>query len=103
MCLISTSERGTVPSCVAGFVRWLFFCLWGCFDVDLIFVLWDRVSEKLQKIIQTGGDAAGHSSVEDATATLDLVRWWIVNEKPMRSSPGKSTTAGPKVEARGAK
>lgn len=42
----------------------------------------DIVSDKLQKMIQTGGEA-GHSSIEDAVATLDLVRWWMANEKPL--------------------
>lgn len=43
----------------------------------------DIVSDKLQKMIQTGGEA-GHSSVEDAVATLELVRWWVANERPMK-------------------
>lgn len=39
-----------------------------------------RVREKLGKMIQTAG-AEGHSSVEDASATLDLVRWFILNKQ----------------------
>ena len=51
------------------------------------------MSDKLQRMIQTGGEDAGHSSVEDAAATLDLVRWWIVNEKPFRNNAAKNGVA----------
>ncbi|KAF8591528.1 hypothetical protein K439DRAFT_904379 [Ramaria rubella] len=61
----------------------------------------DLVSDKLQKMIQTGGGKTGHSSVEDAAATLDLVRWWIVNEKVTRStSTAKGAAAGSSSTAR---
>lgn len=67
----------------------------------------DRVSDKLQRMIQTGGEGAGHSSVEDAAATLDLVRWWIVNEKPKRAHTTKITSnltsVSGNAEASGAK
>ncbi|KAF8525311.1 ribonuclease H-like protein [Gautieria morchelliformis] len=56
----------------------------------------DLVSDKLQRMIQTGDEAAGHSSVEDAAATLDLVRWWITNERTARSSASRSTGGGSK-------
>ncbi|GJJ07561.1 hypothetical protein Clacol_001763 [Clathrus columnatus] len=49
----------------------------------------DLVSDKLQKMIQTGGQT-GHSSIEDAIATLDLVRWWIANEKPLKEKKAVS-------------
>ncbi|KAF8529142.1 Rexo1 protein [Hysterangium stoloniferum] len=52
----------------------------------------DIVSEKLQKMIQSGGGKTGHSSVEDAIATLDLVRWWIANERPWK--PGVLAVKG---------
>jgi RNA exonuclease len=61
------------------------------------------VSEKLQRMIQRGGDAAGHSSVEDAAATLDLVRWWIVNEKPIRGGAAAGSAGTGKSQAGGAK
>jgi RNA exonuclease 1 len=51
------------------------------------------VSDKLQKLIQTGGGKTGHSSVEDAAATLDLVRWWVVNEKTKRAAPAKNPSS----------
>ena len=41
----------------------------------------DRVREKLGRMIQTGDASEGHSSVEDASATLDLVRWYILNKQ----------------------
>lgn len=58
-------------------------------------------------MIQRGEDGAGHSSIEDATATLDLVRWWIANEKPLRNNAaanttGISTTVTKNAEASGA-
>ncbi|KAK1236481.1 RNA exonuclease 3 [Marasmius sp. AFHP31] len=37
----------------------------------------DLVRDHLGKMIQTGGGSTGHSSLEDAIATLDLVRWHI--------------------------
>ncbi|KAL4241936.1 REXO1/REXO3 family protein [Abortiporus biennis] len=39
----------------------------------------DLVKEHLGKTIQRGGGTVGHSSVEDSIATLDLVRWRILN------------------------
>jgi RNA exonuclease 1 len=32
-------------------------------------------------MIQTGNASEGHSSVEDAAATLDLVRWFVLNKQ----------------------
>ncbi|KAI0353634.1 ribonuclease H-like protein [Trametes cingulata] len=50
----------------------------------------DRVKEYLGQTIQAAG-AAGHSSVEDSIATLDLVRWHVLNgPKP---KPKATTTA----------
>ncbi|EAU84868.2 Rexo1 protein [Coprinopsis cinerea okayama7 len=70
-----------------------------CIDTALLFPhragppyrrsLKDLVREKLGKIIQAGtGDVSvGHSSVEDASATLDLVKWHILNtRKPSTTS-----------------
>lgn len=48
--------------------------------------LFVRVRENLGILIQTGGSTVGHSSVEDAVATLDLVRWCILN-KPKPKPP----------------
>ncbi|KAF5322365.1 hypothetical protein D9619_000791 [Psilocybe cf. subviscida] len=62
-----------------------------CIDTALLFPhkagppyrrsLKDLVREKLGKMIQTGDATEGHSSVEDASATLDLVRWYILNKQ----------------------
>lgn len=49
----------------------------------------DRVREKLGKMIQTAG-ASGHSSVEDASGTLDLVRWYILNKQKSAIQSGVS-------------
>ncbi|CAA7259853.1 unnamed protein product [Cyclocybe aegerita] len=61
-----------------------------CIDTALLFphkagppyrrALRELVREKLNKVIQTGGATQGHSSLEDASATLDLVRWFIMNK-----------------------
>ncbi|KAF8205066.1 ribonuclease H-like domain-containing protein [Pholiota molesta] len=62
-----------------------------CIDTALLFPhraglpyrrsLKDLVREKLGKMIQIGDATEGHSSVEDASATLDLVRWYILNKQ----------------------
>lgn len=62
-----------------------------CVDTALLFPhragppyrrsLKDLVREKLGKMIQTGDASVGHSSLEDASSTLDLVRWYILNEQ----------------------
>ncbi|KAF8974468.1 ribonuclease H-like domain-containing protein [Flammula alnicola] len=62
-----------------------------CIDTALLFPhraglpyrrsLKDLVREKLGKMIQMGDATEGHSSVEDASATLDLVRWYILNKQ----------------------
>ncbi|KAJ7068361.1 ribonuclease H-like domain-containing protein [Mycena amicta] len=39
----------------------------------------DLAREHLGLTIQSGGGSVGHSSLEDAIATLDLVKWYIVN------------------------
>ncbi|PFH52809.1 hypothetical protein AMATHDRAFT_46017 [Amanita thiersii Skay4041] len=44
----------------------------------------DLVRENLGKFIQTGGGTIGHSSIEDAIATVDLLRWYVLN-KPKRN------------------
>ena len=47
----------------------------------------DRVKDHLGTVIQ--GGELGHSSVEDSIATLDLVRWYVVNKpKPRKSISG---------------
>lgn len=45
--------------------------------------------ELLGRAIQTGGGTTGHSSVEDSIATLDLVRWFILNNN---QGPKKAAT-----------
>lgn len=37
--------------------------------------------EHLDRTIQSGGGTSGHSSVEDSVATLDLVKWFVLNKK----------------------
>ena len=38
-----------------------------------------RAKEHLGRHIQTGGADVGHSSVEDSVASLDLVKWHVIN------------------------
>ncbi|KAF5387710.1 hypothetical protein D9615_000495 [Tricholomella constricta] len=52
----------------------------------------DLVRENLGTLIQTDS-SAGHSSVEDAAATLDLVRWHILNKPPPKPKPPLPSTA----------
>ncbi|KAF9226555.1 ribonuclease H-like protein [Gyrodon lividus] len=61
-----------------------------CIDTSVLFPhraglpyrrsLRDLVKEHLGVSIQTGDGSTGHSSVEDSVATLDLVRWYILNK-----------------------
>ncbi|KAF7332085.1 Exonuclease domain-containing protein [Mycena kentingensis (nom. inval.)] len=39
----------------------------------------DLAREHLGTLIQSGGGSTGHSSMEDVIATLDLVRWHVIN------------------------
>ncbi|KAI0771596.1 ribonuclease H-like protein [Trametes elegans] len=48
------------------------------------------VKEYLGQTIQAAG-AAGHSSVEDSVATLDLVRWHVLNGPKPRPNPDSAT------------
>jgi len=41
----------------------------------------DLTKEYLSRSIQQGGGSKGHSSVEDSVASLDLVKWFVHNEK----------------------
>ncbi|KZT36848.1 hypothetical protein SISSUDRAFT_1049379 [Sistotremastrum suecicum HHB10207 ss-3] len=50
------------------------------------------VSEKLGQSIQAGGGTSGHSSLEDARATLDLVRWYLANTKTARLPVSQSSS-----------
>jgi RNA exonuclease 1 len=43
-------------------------------------------------MIQAGDALEGHSSVEDASATLDLVRWYILNTQKSAVQAGFSMT-----------
>lgn len=63
--------------------------------LDYKLTLRNRVKEHLNKTIQAGGGSTGHSSVEDSIATLDLVRWHILNgPKPKpKVVPSKPTPA----------
>jgi hypothetical protein len=46
-----------------------------------------RAREHLGISIQTGGAHVGHSSLEDSVATLNLVRWYVLNKhKPKANS-----------------
>ncbi|KAF9008987.1 hypothetical protein BDQ17DRAFT_1349315 [Cyathus striatus] len=51
-----------------------------CVDTAVLFPH-HIVREKLGKLIQTGDETVGHSSAEDAIATLDLVRWHVINTR----------------------
>jgi len=61
-----------------------------CVDTSILFPhragppyrrsLRDLVREHLGKTIQSGGGTVGHSSVEDAIATIELVRWYVLNK-----------------------
>ncbi|TFK43452.1 ribonuclease H-like domain-containing protein [Crucibulum laeve] len=71
-----------------------------CIDTAILFphsagapyrrALKDLVREKLGRLIQTGDATVGHSSAEDATATLDLVRWHILETRKTGIQPKKS-------------
>ncbi|KAF9569297.1 hypothetical protein CPC08DRAFT_677931 [Agrocybe pediades] len=51
----------------------------------------DLVREKLGKMIQMGDATEGHSSVEDASSTLDLLRWYILNKQKSAVQSGAAT------------
>ena len=51
------------------------------------------VKEHLGKLIQAGGAAVGHSSVEDSISTLDLVRFFVMNER--KGKPSTAAVAAP--------
>jgi len=82
-----------------------------CVDTAILFphkaglpyrrALKDLVKEHLGQSIQTGGALEGHSSVEDSIATLDLVRWHVLN-KPKRTllGSGSGSSASPNGGAR---
>jgi RNA exonuclease 1 len=74
-----------------------------CVDTAILFphragapyrrALKDLVKEHLGTLIQTAG-AAGHSSVEDSVATLDLVRWYVLNKpKAKQVQPGSTASS----------
>jgi hypothetical protein len=52
------------------------------YDTDVLPL---RVKEHLGTLIQTGNEMVGHSSVEDSAATLDLVRWYVLNKSKGRA------------------
>ncbi|GBE79712.1 ribonuclease H-like protein [Sparassis latifolia] len=57
------------------------------------------VKEFLGRTIQAGGGTVGHSSVEDSVATLDLVRWQVLNNPNPRpkvdTKPSETHNVGP--------
>jgi RNA exonuclease 1 len=78
-----------------------------CVDTAILFphrsgapyrrALKDLVKEHLGTLIQAGGGSVGHSSVEDSIATLDLVRWYVLNKpKPKKALPGDASGRGAK-------
>jgi len=75
---IPASGWTTIQTGIARFVR-LCSPYDGPMFVDCIFC---RVKEHLGRAIQTGGANVGHSSVEDSIATLDLVKWQVINKPP---------------------
>ncbi|KAJ7764968.1 ribonuclease H-like domain-containing protein [Mycena maculata] len=54
----------------------------------------DLAREHLGITIQSGGVTVGHSSVEDSVATLDLVKWHVVNRPPKPKPPTPMETEG---------
>ncbi|ETW83986.1 hypothetical protein HETIRDRAFT_472359 [Heterobasidion irregulare TC 32-1] len=71
-----------------------------CVDTAILFehprgfpfrkALRDLTKEHLGRTIQTGGGTAGHSSIEDSIATLDLVKWFVYNK--VRQPPLSAAT-----------
>ena len=51
------------------------------FDILRTFLTLLRAREYLNRSIQTGGATEGHSSAEDALASLDLVKYYIKDRK----------------------
>jgi hypothetical protein len=46
-----------------------------------------RTKEFLDRSIQQGGGSKGHSSIEDSVASLDLVRWFVLNVLNKKTKP----------------
>ncbi|KAF8663427.1 hypothetical protein AX16_000997 [Volvariella volvacea WC 439] len=73
-----------------------------CVDTAILFphrrgspyrrALKELVREHLERVIQTGDSTTGHSSLEDATATLDLVRRYVLNASKSKSKPGSQNS-----------
>ncbi|TFY68617.1 hypothetical protein EVG20_g3475, partial [Dentipellis fragilis] len=78
-----------------------------CIDTAIIFgrldgrggvwrrALRDLTKEHLGRAIQTGDGSSGHSSVEDSVATLDLVKWCVLNKRQKPNFSGSPTKATP--------
>ncbi|KAG7449108.1 ribonuclease H-like protein [Guyanagaster necrorhizus] len=74
-----------------------------CIDTAIMFphpaghpyrkALRDLAREHLGIRIQAGGSAVGHSSIEDSVATLDLVRWFVLEKQKVSKS---SLSANPR-------
>ncbi|KAI0304099.1 Rexo1 protein [Russula brevipes] len=64
----------------------------------------DLTKEHLRRSIQQGGGSKGHSSVEDSVASLDLVKWFVLNKKtkPTVVAVGVADGYGRGAEGRGA-
>lgn len=54
----------------------------------------DRTKEHLSRVIQQGGGSKGHSSVEDSVASLDLVKWFVLNKKTKPTIATVGTSGG---------
>ncbi|KAI0068640.1 ribonuclease H-like protein [Artomyces pyxidatus] len=84
-----------------------------CVDTAMLFAhprgwpyrraLRDLTKEYLSRSIQTGGGTVGHSSVEDSVATLDLVKWFVLNRKtkPTMVGIGPKDVGSAKASASG--
>lgn len=46
-----------------------------------LFVFLHSSKEHLDRTIQASTGSSGHSSIEDSIATLDLVKWFVLNKK----------------------
>lgn len=60
-----------------------------------------RTREHLERTIQAGGGTSGHSSVEDSIATLDLVKWFVLNKKTKPQSLANFPEPPPSASASG--
>jgi hypothetical protein len=88
---IPLSYFGIVQDILIGELWKICKCLSCLCPVD-IWIVVPSTKEYLGQIIQMGGADVGHSSVEDSIATLNLVRWYVLNKPTL-----PQTTSTPKL------